>query len=115
MVNYFLIKNCKIASIVISLLSISPIIGAQNILYNLDYASDKAIPHDMNLFWSKVGGSPSNTNNISCINKTIIVQQLGVHYGVLESINDTIFTMSTYGGDTTTCSLSEIGSFFVKR
>lgn len=40
MVNYFLIKNCKIASIVISLLSISPIIGAQNILYNLDYASD---------------------------------------------------------------------------
>lgn len=40
MVNYFQRKNRKIASFVISILSVSPIIRAQNNLYNWDYAGD---------------------------------------------------------------------------
>lgn len=73
-----------------------------------------AIDTQMEDFWNMLGVSPSG--NISSLNKVVIVQQEGDpgHYGVLESIYNGEFTLSTHGGQHNTCVLSDIESFFVK-
>lgn len=68
----------------------------------------------LNNFWSVIGIQPTNYN-ITNVNELVIVQQRSVHYGVLESIEDGVITMSTHGGVQSTCELNEVGFFYVKK
>jgi len=70
---------------------------------------------DMEAFWTEMGISPNG--NMSSVNKVVIVQQKGSpgHYGKLESIENGVYTLSTHGGETNTCTYEQIGSFFIKK
>lgn len=68
----------------------------------------------LNNFWSVIGIQPPDYN-ITSVNELVIVQQRGVHYGVLESIEDGEIKMSTHGDEISTCELNEVGFFYVKK
>lgn len=75
----------------------------------------KEYNNQMAAFWQELG--ISQNANVSSLDKVVVVQQLGSpgHYGILESIQDGVYTLSTHGGKTNTCVYNQIGSFFVKK